>query len=74
MISKKTDILRLFEQTGQARKVVVSLPFAKMKKTVSFGKFEIKTLKVDLEERTWNETDLTENNLRYPSRAKPKSL
>ena len=56
-----TIILRLFEPTGRARKTTVSLPFVKMEKTVSLGKFEIKTLKVDLKKRTWNENDLMEN-------------
>lgn len=57
-----TIILRLFEPTGKARKTTISLPFAKMTKTISLGKFEIKTLKIDLKKRTWSETDLMENN------------
>ncbi len=57
-------ILRLFEPTGRARKTTVTLPSAKMKKTVSLGKFEVKTLKVDLNKRTWTETDLMENTIK----------
>ncbi len=53
-------IVRLFEPTGCPRTTTVSLPFARMRKKIRLGKFEIKTLKVNLKNRTWQETDLLE--------------
>lgn len=54
-------IIRLFEPTGQKRSTVISLPAIGIEKTVEMGKFEIKTLKLDLEEKTLFEVDLMES-------------
>lgn len=53
-------IVRLFEPTGVPRKATLSLPVLGIKKAVSLGKFEIKTLRVDLRKRTITEVDILE--------------
>ena len=53
-------ILRLFEPTGQARATTVSLPFAGMEKEVNLQGFEIRSLLVNLQKRTWREVNLVE--------------
>jgi alpha-mannosidase len=62
---KKTEtgddlIIRLFEPTGQSRTTVVSLPFASMEKEIPLQGFEIRTVQVDVQKRTWTEVNLVE--------------
>ncbi len=57
-------VLRLFEPTGRQRTTTVSLPFARMRRRVTLGGFEVRTLRIDLRKRTWAEVDLTENPVR----------
>jgi alpha-mannosidase len=61
--SEKNDnlVLRLFEPTGQPRKVKLCLPALGIKRTVALKKFEIKTLLVNIRKKTVSETDLLEN-------------
>ena len=40
----------------------VALPFARMRKRVTLDGFEIRTYRVDTENRTWTEVDLTESS------------
>lgn len=56
-------IIRLFEPTGQARTTVLNIPAAGMKQTIQLGKFEIKTLRLDLRQKELVETDLLEKLL-----------
>jgi alpha-mannosidase len=53
-------ILRLFNPTARRRKTTVRLPFARTRKTVTLGGFEIRTLAVDVERRDWADVDLLE--------------
>ena len=53
-------IVRLFEPTGRSRTTTVSLPFARLRRKVRLGKFEVKTFRIDLKNRTWHEVDLME--------------
>ena len=62
---KKADrgsaiVVRLFNPTGRKRSTVLSLPFARMKKKIVLGKFEIRTFKADVKKRSWAEVDLME--------------
>jgi alpha-mannosidase len=57
-------ILRLFEPTGRARTTTVSLPLARMRRTVRLRGFELRTYRVDLARRSWAEVDLTEARVR----------
>lgn len=56
-------IVRLFEPTGEKRRTTLALPFISLSKTVTLRPFEIKTLRVNLKERTFVETDLMEKPL-----------
>jgi alpha-mannosidase len=56
-------IIRLFEPTGKPGKTEVSLPLLGIRFTVSLGKFEIKTLSVDIKSGKVFEMDLMENRL-----------
>ena len=56
-------ILRLFEPTGEARTVTVTIPPLDLRFDVALGAFEIKTLAVDLKTRTVEETDLLERKV-----------
>ena len=51
-------IIRLFEPTGKKRMTTLSLPVLDLRKELSFQPFEIKTLALDPETRTFTETDL----------------
>ena len=53
-------IIRLFEPTGRKRKTVLSLPWAKARKTVTMSPFEIRTLRFRPAARTFEEADLLE--------------
>ena len=53
-------ILRLFEPTGEARTVTVTIPPLDLRFDVALGAFEIKTLAIDLRSRIVTETDLLE--------------
>jgi alpha-mannosidase len=59
-------IIRLFEPTGERREAVLSLPWARARKTVSLAGFEIKTLSFNPRTRTFRELDLLERPLRKP--------
>ena len=54
-------IVRLFEPTGKPRKTTVTLAFANIKRQVSLGGFEIKTLEIDLESQKVREVNLLES-------------
>ena len=54
----ETLILRLFEPTGHERNTTVAV--GGMEFEVALGKFEAKTLKVDLEGQKWSEVDMME--------------
>ena len=56
-------VIRLFEPTGVGRETALSLPFAGIERKISMGAFEIKTLRIDLSERSIVETDLLEKPL-----------
>lgn len=56
-------VLRLFEPTGQKRKVDVELPFASMKKSIDLGAFEVCTYIVDTNQKTWEKANLIEQVL-----------
>lgn len=53
-------IIRLFEPTGTGRSATVTIPVLGISQTVGFGKFEIKTLKLDIKEKRLAETGLME--------------
>ena len=53
-------ILRLFEPTGRARTTNLSLPALGKKLKVSLGRFEIKTLRVNLKTKKIREVNLLE--------------
>ena len=57
-------IIRLFEPTGEKRTAVLSLPWARVRKTVSLGGFEIKTLSFSPRTRAFRELDLLERPVR----------
>lgn len=56
----KALIIRLFEPTGTPRKTLLEVPVLKFRKTVSLGKFEIKTLRIDLKTRKGSEVSMLE--------------
>lgn len=56
-------ILRLFEPTGEARTVTVTIPPLGLQFEVALGACEIKTLAVDLKTRAVQETDLLERRV-----------
>jgi len=53
-------IIRLFEPTGVGRTTFLTIPCAKLKQEVYLQPFEIKTLKLDMENGNIEETDLME--------------
>jgi alpha-mannosidase len=53
-------IVRLFEPTGSARETVLSLPFAGLSVELSLGAFEIRTLRIDVSNGKFEDTDLLE--------------
>ncbi len=53
-------IVRLYETSGQPRKTTISLPYAGIQKEITLGRFEVCTLRVDLEKNTWEEVNLVE--------------
>ncbi|HEY5587106.1 MAG TPA: glycoside hydrolase family 38 C-terminal domain-containing protein [Ruminiclostridium sp.] len=53
-------IIRLFESTGNPRKTEIVIPYLNIKEKVSLGKFEIKTLKLNLGDNKLIETKLME--------------
>ena len=56
-------IFRLFEPTGQKRKTVLTLPWARAKKTVTLSPFEIRSFRFRPGARTFEEVDLLERPL-----------
>jgi alpha-mannosidase len=56
-------ILRLFEPTGEARRVTVSIPAIGLEETVPLGGFEIASYRVDPESATLTPVDLIERPL-----------
>ena len=56
-------ILRIFEPTGRARETVVNLPPLGIRQPVSFGAFEVKTLRLFPGAKALIETDMMENPL-----------
>lgn len=56
----KDYIIRLFEPTGKEKDAAVRIPALDLCQTVKLGRFEIKTLKLDMTARTLTETDLLE--------------
>ncbi len=57
-------VIRLFEPTGQRRKTVLSLPWARAKKTISLSPFEIRSFRFRPGVKTFEEVDLLERPLR----------
>ena len=57
-------IIRLFEPTGEKRRIVLSLPWAKARKVITLSPFEIRTLRFRPGARTFTEVDLLERPLR----------
>lgn len=58
--SSEHYIIRLFEPTGQDRQVNIKLPILSLSHQIKIGRYEIKTLKLDLATKTLNEVDLME--------------
>ncbi len=56
----KALIVRLFEPTGRPRATTVGLPALGIKTRVKLGAFEVKTLRIDVEAGSVQETDLLE--------------
>lgn len=54
-------IVRLYEPTGEARSTVVSIPALGIEQEVHLGKFEIKTLRLQVKARKLVEASLMEN-------------
>ncbi len=65
-------IVRLFEPTGRKRTTTLSLPCIGLKRKVSLGAFEIKTLRVNPKTRALVETELLERKPRSKARARKK--
>lgn len=57
-------IIRLFEPVGEERTAVIELPVMGIKQQITLKPFEIKTLKLKINERSLVETDLMEKNIR----------
>jgi alpha-mannosidase len=57
-------IIRLFEPTGRDRPVSIHLRFCNARKKMQMKGFEIKTVKFNIKNRTFAETDLLENPLK----------
>ncbi|HON66177.1 MAG TPA: glycoside hydrolase family 38 C-terminal domain-containing protein, partial [Phycisphaerae bacterium] len=57
-------IVRLFEPTGKPRTTELSLPFLGMRVKVALGKFEIKTLRINVKTRKVVQVDLLEQPIR----------
>jgi alpha-mannosidase len=53
-------IIRLFEPTGKERKTTLILPALSMRQKLTFGPFEIKTLKLNPKSKTLKEVNLME--------------
>jgi alpha-mannosidase len=53
-------IVRLFEPTGEARKTTLILPAVGMRQKLTFGPFEIKTLRINPKAKTIKEINLME--------------
>ncbi len=64
-MSQKNErlVMRLFEPTGQERKAEIKIPVLDFSSTVVLRPFEIKTIAIDLKNRTIVETDLLEREL-----------
>lgn len=59
--SKQNEyIIRVFEPMGKERKTVLELPCLGIKKRIELGKFEIKTLKLDLQTKELEELNCIE--------------
>jgi alpha-mannosidase len=56
----RDPVIRLFEPTGEARRVTVKLPALGARAAVRLGGFEIKTLRYDRRAKRFVETDLLE--------------
>lgn len=56
-------IVRLFEPTGRRRTTVVSLPFAGLEREITLQGFEIRTLRIDVENCICTEVNLMEQPL-----------
>jgi len=59
-------ILRLFEPSGEARTVTVTIPPLALRFDVRLGAYEIKTLAVDQRTKAIDETDLLERQIPLP--------
>jgi alpha-mannosidase len=57
-------IIRLFEPTGVARSTTVAVPALRVTSRVDLGPFDVRTLRVDLEQATIDDVDLLERRLR----------
>jgi len=57
-------IIRLFEPTGKKQSTSIHLPFCNARKKIELSGFEIKTLKFNIKNRTFTETDLLEKPLK----------
>jgi alpha-mannosidase len=53
-------IIRLFEPTGTARETTLTIPALGIKQEIKLGKFEIKTLKLDVAAKKIKEASLME--------------
>ena len=54
-------IIRLFEPSGQPRTTTVAVPLAGLRRQVALGKFEVKTLRLDVAAGTLSEANLMED-------------
>jgi alpha-mannosidase len=53
-------IIRLFEPTGEARVTILDIPFIGLRQEIRFEKFEIKTFRLDIINKSLQEVDLME--------------
>lgn len=54
------SVIRLFNPTGEIRKTTLTLPAIDFAKEFELGKYEIKTVRINLETKTVTDVDLTE--------------
>ncbi|MBR5587183.1 MAG: alpha-mannosidase [Clostridia bacterium] len=55
-------VIRLYNSAEKAEKVKLSIPCLGLEKDLEFGKFEVKTFRIDPETKTFEETDIIERS------------
>ena len=58
----KGYIIRLYNSADKSENVKLEIPCLDMEKGLEFGKFEVKTFRVDPESKTFEETDIIERS------------